>query len=556
MKFSEMPYTRVDMEAVKDRMMTLIANAKNARSGEELFENHRKYYKLTGEVETMWTIASIRHGIDTTDPFYEAEHDFYDEAGPLFQNLMQTYARTLYESPFRPYMEEKIGKVAFKNIEIALKSFDEKLIPMLQEENALTTRYMKLMANVKIEFNGETCNLTRMRVYQTHQDRSIRKAATKALSDYFLSVTDELDEIYDKLVKNRTAQARALGYENYVQLGYYRMGRNDYCRADVERFRKQVKESFVPFVSKINAARTARLGIFDPKFYDAGVFFNEGNPDPVGTPEEILESGRKMYHELSPETAEFIDFMLENELFDVLGRPNKQQGGYMTFLPVYKAPFIFANFNGTSADVDVITHECGHAFQGFLMRDEEIREYGDIGMETAEIHSMSMEYFTYGWMQSFFGDRYRDYLKMHFEDSCTFVPYGCMVDEFQHIVYENPDMTPAERKQVWAELEKSYRPDIDFDGDPFFGQGGYWQRQQHIFNSPFYYIDYVLASVCAMQFKVRMDEDFEGAWKTYLKLCRFAARDFYRNMLADAGLDSPFAEGTVEKLVNALETRL
>lgn len=553
MKFSEMPYTRVNMDEVKDFYEKLIERAKTAESGEELFAQHQEYYKFNSEMQTNITLANIRHDIDTTDEFYTKENDFYDEIMPIIENYENKYAKVLYESPHRAYMEEKIGKVTFKNIELSLKSFDEKLIPLKQEENALISRYSKLIATAEIPFEGEIYNLSLMTKFTTSDDRETRKRAYQALSNYFLSVTDEIDEIYDQMVKNRTAQAKMLGYENYVELGYYRMNRNCYDKTMVENFRKQIKDVFVPFASKLHEERRQSIGVDTLKFYDNGVYFKDGNPAPSGTPEEILKAGQEMYHELSPETAEFFDFMMENELFDVLGRKTKRAGGYMTFLPKYKSPFIFANFNGTSGDVDVITHECGHAFQGYLTRDEEIREYAEITMETAEIHSMSMEYFTYGWMEKFFGERKEDYLKMHFADSAIFVPYGTMVDEFQHIVYENPEMTPAERKEVWLKLEAEYRPHMDYDNDPFYGKGGFWQRQSHIFMYPFYYIDYVLASVCAMQFKVMMQEDFKDAWEKYLKLCRLSARDFYVNMLSEVGLDSPFEDGSIAKLVKKLE---
>ena len=310
---------------------------------------------------------------------------------------------------------------------------------------------------------------------------------------------------------------------------------------------------FVPFAEKLHEERKARLGIDELKYYDNGVYFLNGNPAPTGTPEEIMKAGQDMYRELSPETAEFFDFMMENELFDVLGRKTKRAGGYMTFLPNYKSPFIFANFNGTSGDVDVITHECGHAFQGFVTRNEEIREFTDITMETAEIHSMSMEYFTYDWMGNFFGDRKDDYYKMHLASSAIFVPYGTMVDEFQHHVYENPDMTPAERKELWLKLEAEYRPHMNYEDDPYFGAGGWWQRQLHIYQMPFYYIDYVIASICAMQFKTMMDEDYKKAWDNYLKLCKLSARDFFTNMIKEVGLNSPFEDGCIAELVEKLD---
>lgn len=556
MKFSEMPYTRVDMEQTGAAFEALIGRAKQAASGQEQFEIHQEYYKLTEDILTNVTLAQIRHSIDTTDAFYEAENDYYDETLPLLQNYRNAYARVLYESPYRGYLEEKMGKVPFKNIEIALKAFDEKLIPLMQEENALVSRYDKLIASAKIPFEGEIYNLSLMKKFMTSTDRTVRKAAWEAVSGYFQSVTEEIDGIYDQMVKNRTAQAHMLGYENYIELGYYRMNRNCYDQEMVENFRRQVKESFVPFASKLHEQRRERLGLEALKYYDDAVYFKEGNPAPTGTPQEILQAGQRMYRELSPETAEFFDFMMENELFDVLGRKTKKQGGYMTFLPNYKSPFIFANFNGTSGDVDVITHECGHAFQGYLTRNEEIREHNDLTMETAEIHSMSMEYFTYGWMDEFFGERSGDYLTMHFADSAIFVPYGCMVDEFQHRVYAQPELTPAQRKEIWKQLEKEYRPHMDYAGDPFFEGGGFWQKQHHIFTDPFYYIDYVLASICAMQFKVHMDEDYQDAWKRYLKLCRLSASDFYTGLLQSVGLDNPFEDGCIRKLTAQLEAKI
>ena len=555
MKFSEMPYERIDMEEVKKTYREIIDRTKAAASGEEQFEIHREYYKFSDNIRTSMELAMIRHDIDTTDEFYEKESDFYDEVTPIISQYENEYGKVLYDSPYRDYLESKIGKVTFKNIEIANKAFDEKIIPLMQEENALSSRYSKLIATAKIPFEGEVYNLSLMRKFQTSPDREVRRKAWKAVSDYFLSVTDEIDEIYDKMVKNRTEQARQLGYENYVELGYYRMNRNCYDKAMVENFRKQVKEYFVPFANQLHEQRRARIGVEKLSYIDTDVYFTNGNPAPIGTPDEILAAGQKMYGELSPQTKEFFDFMMKNELFDVLGRKTKRQGGYMTYIPNFKSPFIFANFNGTSGDVDVITHECGHAFQGYIVRDDEIREYADITMETAEIHSMSMEYFTYNWMELFFGDRKEDYLKMHLEDSSAFVPYGCMVDEFQHIVYEHPEMSPAERKAAWAKLEKVYRPHMDYEEDPFFGQGGFWQKQSHIFGSPFYYIDYCLASVCAMQFKAMMDEDFAKAWENYYKLCKLSARDFFTNVIREAGLKSPFEDGCIKELVDKFEKK-
>lgn len=553
MKFCDMPYRRVDFKQVEEEFKQLCKKFDEAKSGEEQFEVHKEYYALTNKVSTQMTIASIRYDGNTADEFYEAERNYYDEHGPILQNLVLNYQKKLYDSPYRDYLEEKIGPVAFKNMEIAQKAMDEKLIPLMQEENNLTQQYDKLIASAKIEFDGKELNLSLLRPYLVNEDREVRAQAWEKMSEFFEANEEQLDDIYDKLVKNRTKQAKEMGYENYLELGYYRMQRNCYGKKEVEAFRKQIKEEFVPFAGKLHERRRQRLGLDKLSFIDESVYFKDGNPAPTGTPEEIMQAGQKMYSELSAETKEFFDFMMENELFDVMGRKNKRAGGYMTYLPDYHAPFIFANFNGTSGDVDVITHECGHAFQGYLSGMDEIQEHGDIGMETAEIHSMSMEFFAEKWMELFFGDRAQDYIDMHLEDAAAFIPYGCMVDEFQHIVYENPEMTPAERKAAWSKLEKEYKPHLDYGDNKFFGNGGFWQKQLHIYDYPLYYIDYCLAQICALQFKVKMDENFEEAWAAYLKLCKLSASDFYTNMLKEVGLDCPFEEGCVKHIVSKLD---
>ena len=556
MKFEEMPYSRIDMEAVRKDFADLEKRFTEADSGEKQFAVHQDYYKIIGHIMTESTLAEIRQDIDMTDEFYKGEQDFYDAVMPDIQNLNVRYQKMLFHSKFRPYLEEKIGKVAFKNIELAMKSVDEKILPLMQEENKLQSGYNQLLATAKIDWHGETLNLSLMNPYLHSPDRAVRVEAWKKYSAFFSAHKEELDDFYDKLVKCRTKQAEQMGYKNYLGLGYCRMMRNCYTRSDIAEFRRQVKQDFVPFAEQLHERRRQRLGLSSLHFEDEGVYFQNGNPAPVGTPEEILEAGRKMYRELSPETGKFMDFMCDNHLFDVIGRRTKKTGGYMTYLPDYKAPFIFANFNGTSGDADVITHECGHAFQGWLVADDPIREHADITMETAETHSMSMEFFTEPWMNLFFGARAQDYVDMHFEDSCCFIPYGTMVDEFQDIIYDDPSLDPKTRNEVWRDLERQYKPHLDYSGNDYYEQGGFWQKQHHIYDCPLYYIDYCIAQTDALQYKVWMDRDYKSAWSSYLKLCRLSASDFFPGLVKEAGLVNPFEDGCLKSVVGQLTDRM
>ena len=554
MKFKDMPYERIDFAKAKAELLEIMEKSKAAKSGEEQFEVHKMFYRLNDKIQTQVTLCSIRHTIDTTDEFYEKEQNYYDEQIPEYSNLCVEYQKILFYSPYREVLEGKIGQVAFKNMEIAMKSVSEEIIPLMQEENTLVTEYEKLLASAKIPWGEETLNLSLLTPYLKHKDAKIRREAQEKRNEFFLSIQDKLDELYDKLVKNRTLQAKKLGFETYTSLGYLRMQRNCYGREEIENLRRQVKEVWVPFAESIFEKRKERLGLSKLSYTDEVVYSPKGNPQPEGTPEEILQAGQQMYEELSPETKEFFDFMMDNELLDVFGRKTKAVGGYMTYIPDYKAPFIFANFNGTSGDVDVMTHECGHAFQGYLAAADPIREHADIGMETAEIHSMSMEFFTEPWYPLFFGkETAQEYTDMHLEDAVIFVPYGCMVDEFQHIIYDNPNLTPKERKQVWKDLERDYKPHLFYDGLEFFENGCFWQKQHHIYSFPLYHIDYVIAQLCAFEYKIWMDKDRKAAWQSYLKLCRMSAAKFHTELLEEAGLETPFKNGVLAKIVENLK---
>ena len=556
MKFSEMNYLRPDLLKVENEFKELTQEMREATSGEAAFRVHEKFYALTGQIQTASELAMIRHDMNTVDAVYKEERDWFDKNMPLISNLSVEYQKALYESPYRKELVEKIGPVAFKNIELAMKSVDEKILPLMQEENELTTRYNNLLASCKIPFHGEECNLSLLSPYLHHRDRQVRKEAWEAYTSFFMEHEEELDWIYDRLVKNRTEQGRKMGHQNFSPLGYARMMRNSYGAEEIASFRRQVKKDFVPFVEELHERRRKRLGIDHLMYFDEGVYFNEGNPVPIGDDQQILASGRELYGQLSPETREFMDFMCENELFDVEGRKDKTTGGYMTYIPDYRSPFIFANFNGTSDDADVITHECGHAFQGYLTRNDPIREHADITMETAETHSMSMEFFTEPWIDRLFGSDASRYVEMHFEDAMMFIPYGTMVDEFQNIIYEDPSLDPKSRKTVWRDLEKQYKPHLDYGDNAYLNAGGFWQKQHHIYDLPFYYIDYCIAGTNALQYKVWMDQDYKAAWNSYLTLCKLSASDFFPGLMSAAGLRNPFEDGCLAYIVGELSAKL
>ena len=501
--------------------------------------------RMRNSFDTMATLVSVRHSIDTTDEFYDKENEYYDNAIPVYQGMISEYYELLVNSKFREKLEEKWGKVLFVIADLQLKTFDPVIIEDLQEENKLSSRYGKLLASAKIEFDGKINNLSQMTPYTQSKERIVRKEANLAVTKFFEDNEKEFDEIYDKLVKIRHGIALKLGYENFVKLGYYRLGRSEYGPDEVKVFREQVKKNLVPITVDLRKRQAERLGLDSLKYYDESLEFTSGNAVPKGDRDWMVNHAKTMYSELSDETKEFFNLMIDNDLMDLDSKPGKRAGGYCTFVPDYQTPFIFANFNGTSHDIDVLTHEAGHAFQTYSSRNFQVPEYIWPTLEACEIHSMSMEFITWPWMNLFFEEDEMKYKFSHLASGVLFIPYGVLVDEFQHFVYENPEATPDERKSMWREIEKKYLPTKDYEDNEFFEKGGFWFRQGHIFNDPFYYIDYTLAEICAYQFWIRFNEDREGAWKDYHKLCKAGGSRHFLDLVEYANLKSPFEEDTI-----------
>lgn len=556
MKFKEYAYERPELDEIKGKFTKALNKFTGANEVEKQVEAIKELNVIRNYVGTMSNLVYIRHTIDTTDEFYKVENDYLDEFSPEMEEMTSAFYAELVQSKFRPELEEKWGKQLFDLAEAQLKTFSPEIIPQLQKENKLSSEYSQLIASAKIEFEGENRTLAQLQPFMESGDRSVRKKASEAYYNFFAENQDELDRIFDELVKVRDGIATALGYENFVELGYYRMARTDYNAEMVAAFRKQVKEEVVPLVSRLKERQQQRLGLEKLYYYDENFQFSTGNAIPKGDADWIVENGQKMYRELSAETSEFFNFMIENDLMDLVAKKGKASGGYCTFIEDYKAPYIFSNFNGTSGDIDVLTHEAGHAFQVYRSRNLDIPEYNWPTYEACEIHSMSMEFLTWPWMELFFKEDTEKYKFSHLSSSLVFLPYGVAVDEFQHFVYENPKASPIERRQAWREIEKEYLPHRDYEGNEFLEGGGYWQRQSHIYESPFYYIDYALAQICAFQFWKKSVEEDENAWKDYLNLCQLGGSKSFLGLVESANLESPFEKGTVQSVVRVIDAWL
>ncbi len=552
MKFCEMKYERPDITVIRDDADKIKQEFLTADSFEKADEAFSKWDRLISHTDSMFSLAYIRSSIDTTDEYYENEVEYIDEISPVFVDIQHSFAELLTKSRFRNELEQKYGSLLFKNSEIFLRSFSSEIIPETQHANKLETEYQKLIASAQINFDEKTLTVSQLSPYKQSPDDELRRSAWLAEAGFYKECGEKLDNIYDELVRLRDTMGKKMGYKNFVPLGYLQMGRNCYNAEDVSKFRENIVKYIVPVADRLYREQAERTGLIYPlTFADAALHFRDGNPKPVGTPEEILETGKMLYHSLSEETSEFIDVMLENELMDVLSKKGKASGGYCTQISDYKVPFIFANFNGTADDVEVITHEAGHAFAFYCARDIFPSDNQSPTLDACEIHSMTMEFFGWRMSDGFFGKDAAKFRYNHLFGALTFLPYGAMVDHFQHIMYEKPELSPSQRHEVWKELTGIYMPWMKLDGSPFYGEGMGWQRQIHIYENPFYYIDYCFAQTAALQFWAVMQEDHNDAWKRYMSLVKKAGTMTLTELIETAGLGSPFEEDTLKEVADS-----
>jgi M3 family oligoendopeptidase len=555
MKFSEIQYKRPDMDELIKSVNSYRRAFESAASSDEQIKIYLEMTKSLQPPLTMCSVAIIRYFLNTTDEFYNKEKDLLDEKFPELHNALTEFSKSMLSSPFKEELKTKLPPIIMLNKEIEAKAMSPEIIDLKIEENKLINQYTNLMSSVMVEFRGQKLTRAELGKYMSASSRETRRASMTAYGLELNKIKDQLDDIYDKMVNVRDKMAKKMGCQNFVELGYCRMTRNCYNPSDINKFRQGVLKYVVPAVSMIKQKAAIDLGIDRLKLYDDEVYLKGGKPNPVISAEEIMRQGGKMYNELNSEIGALYDNMLESETFDVLSRAGKWGGGFCEGLAEYKLPFILSNFNGTADDIDVLTHEMGHAFAFYKSWEHEIPEIQNPTFEICEVHSMSMEFFAHKYMERFFGEAADGYRYAHLAGALTFIPYGTIVDYFQHLVYQNPQWTPKERNEAWAELERQYRPYMDAQGLPFFEEGRAWQIKAHIYESPFYYIDYCLAQTVALQFFALIKQDYNLAWQKYYDFVSRAGALTFTDLLKETGLRSPFDEATLKDISeSALKT--
>ena len=524
--FKELKYTRPDLDKFTETVKAVRLRLMTAKTIEAADEAISEYEIAISSFDTQYALCQILHDLDTSNEFYNTELEFFDEATARVQELSSAVLSGLLTAPCADSLKVKYGPMIFRKARNQKEIISSEVIDDLTEESKLENEY-------------------------SQKQSEVRREAHIALDKYYMSRKDTYDIIYDNLVKVRTEAARKLGYESFTELGYKRMERYDYTREDVASFRENIKRYIVPLTVQIRKLQKERLGVDQLMFHDLPCLFKEGNPAPVISKDTYEEAAGKFFRKMFGADPSFVDILSGHGYTDLLSRPVKSTGGYCMYLEDYCIPFIFMNGNGTFDDVATVIHEGGHAYAALAGAESSpFVECLSPTLETCEIHSTSMEYMSYPFMNIFYGKQAEQYCELHMTDGLLFLPYGCMVDEFQHIIYDNPNMTPNERHEIWRMLEQTYQPFTEYDVEdtPFHALGGAWMKKDHIFTTPFYYIDYCLSQICALELWDESRTDLKVALEKYNTLCQLGGSDTFLNLIKKSGIESPFDVDVIKRL--------
>ncbi|WLD94318.1 M3 family oligoendopeptidase [Alkalihalobacillus sp. AL-G] len=552
MRTNQMSFKRLKIEDYSKRFLNLLNKLESSTTFSEQnhwFEDLNKHRFL---FETTQNFVRLQYFQNLEDVFFQKEYTFFNQIEPNYLNLVAQYYQVILSSKFRPQLEEQWGKQLFRLADVKVKTFSEEVVKDLQYENKLVSEYQQLLGKVSFTFQGKELNFSTLSPYLGSKDRKIRKQAFEAKSFYFEQHRFEFDRLLDQLVKTRTAIARKLGYSSFIQLGYDRMSRTSFTSVELSNYRKQVREYGVPFVSSLKREQCKRIGVDRLKYYDEELKFPKGQPEPIGEIENILEGFKRMFVQMSPETEAFFNELVDGKMFDLESRSGKMGGAFATYIGENNNPFIFANFNKTSNDIRVFTHEAGHAFQFYMSRHWNIPEY-IIPYDSAELFSFTMERFAWPWMEMFFTKDTAQYKFAHLTNAFHYMPLACVVDEFEHFIYEEPDASPDDRRKKWRELEQTYLPERDYNGDQFLERGGGFYEIGHMFTTPFYFMDYELAHFCSVQFWDLSSKNPKLAWDSFIKMCKIGGSKSYLELITDANLTSPFEENSLQPLLQSVE---
>ena len=554
--FKDLQYVRPNFDEVNESIVRLTDGAKKARNFEELKGIIKDFEVVYGSLHTNLAIAMIRAYLDSSDEYYNGEmQEGMQKEATLNYN---DFYKAILNSPFKEDINKEFGKQYLLKLSdsINLKS---KGTDLIEKEQELIFKYQKLKATLRIDFKGQSLSEGEIRKYMTNEDRSIRKEATDSLNKAYMENKKGFGDILNELVKVRNEIAKANGFDSFADYMNLEKGRRDYGQRELLDFVSNIKEELKDILLQTSKDQAKRLGLKRLAYYDKGISFIDGNAKPIGDGKVLLEKAKEMYKDLGSDISELYNEMVDKNYIDVDQSPNKISGmGFCTELYTLNFPYIFGNCNGTIHDVDVLTHEIGHAYQMYLsLKKQPLYTYTSMPNDVAEIPSKAMEHFTQDYAELFFGEDTKKFKFQFLVKALDELISYSAIHEFESWLYENEEATLEEKADKYFEGVKTIDPGVDYsEVDEIEAGQGLLFRSMGVYMFPFYLISYAISAISAMELAKRMSEDKNATWEDYKSLCSSGGSLPYYELLKTANLSSPFEKETIKNSIGYIKGKL
>jgi len=540
-------FVQTEYKKLTDR----IAEANSSNTAEKLLELYADWNALNSFVGSE--TSRINHELNknmSDEELSERERYQREEVQPAADRGNAELLHAVLGSKHKQAIAERYGAHLLEVFEVMQEPLAPVNIDLRVKVGDLSMQYDKIVSQGEVTVGGEVMTLSRTRNLQSSQDRAVRKEAFEAYRNWFLDHRAEIASLYDQMVHVRDEMGRNLGHKNFIPLGYKSMGRTDYGIEEAKKFRENIRKYVVPVQTCLYQARAKRLGLDALKPWDTTFDPAFTLPSGIAPVETQIEKAQRIFDKLSPSLAKHFMRMRDEGLIDLENRKGKRAGAYCTSFPDEGRVAILCNSTGDSEDVATLTHEMGHAFQGWESQPIEAIELQWPTSDACEVHSMGMEYLSMRYMTEFFNTELDEkFSRNRWRDGVEIICYIAIVDEFQHWVYENPNASLDERDAAWNKIWDIYKPGIDWTGCEQY-KAARWYSQGHIFGMPFYYIDYAIAETGAMQIALMDAIDHDKTVETYIKLCRIGGTMSVLNIFKAVGMRSPFDESLMKELMD------
>lgn len=550
------------LEIIWEKLEPLFLELKNREinSVEDLERWLKDRSELEAALEEDFAWRYIRMTCDTSNEELLQQFQYFaTEIEPKIAPISNDLNKKLIDSPFSEKLDKEKYFVFIRGVKKALQLFREENIPLLTEIQVKQQTYQSITGAMSVTLDGKEYTLEQASVFLKDTQRNVRQNAWEAITARRLQDKDKLDELFNELLKLRHQVALNAGFENFRDYMFQALGRFDYTPHDCYKFHAAIEREIVPILHKQAEKRRVALGLHELKPWDMDVDIS-GKPalKPFNSGQELIDKSIACFKGLGSYIGERLEIMKANGLFDVESRKGKAPGGYNYPLAETGAPFIFMNSANTFRDLTTMVHEGGHAIHTFISSELELNDFKHVPSEVAELASMSMELISMDKWEVFFDneedlkrakkDQLRDVLKT--------LPWVAVVDQFQHWIYTNPEHTTEQRRTAWKEIIEPF-------GNNFTNWSGYeealgnlWQKQLHIFEVPFYYIEYGIAQLGAIAVWKNYRENPELALENYLAALKLGYTKTIKEIYKTAGIEFNFSSDYVHELAKFIKSEL